>query len=207
VEVLGPGGQPVQARVSLSGPDEIPERQTSPDGKANLKLRPGNWRVLASAPELGVRSAEIVLKPGEGRRYVQIRLATAQLDVSAEAVALRGTIPFDLGKSSLKAESKMLLDEVADTLLARPDIVRVEVQGHTDPVGGIAENLTLSRERAAAVVAALVARGVPPERLTARGYGPTRPRSDNTTDAGRARNRRVEFVLETSDSQSPGGTP
>jgi outer membrane protein OmpA-like peptidoglycan-associated protein len=197
VEVLGPDGKPVVAKVSLSGPDEIPERETGPDGKASLKLRPGAWRVLASAPDLGVRSAEIDLKPGETARTVTIRLKTAQVDVSADAVALRGTIPFDTGKSTLKAESASLLDEVADTLLARPDLVKIEVQGHTDPVGGVEVNLTLSRERAVAVVEALVARGVAPERLVARGYGPTRPRATNESEEGRAQNRRVEFVVET----------
>lgn len=73
----------------------------------------------------------------------------------------------------------------------------MEVQGHTDSTGTAAYNLKLSQERADAVRDYLVNHGVPPDELTARGYGLTMPIADNKTAAGRAQNRRVVLqVLE-----------
>ena len=69
----------------------------------------------------------------------------------------------------------------------------IEVQGHTDALGDPVYNYDLSRRRAQSVVDALLDLGVPPELLMARGYGPSRPVSDNDTDEGRALNRRVDF--------------
>jgi outer membrane protein OmpA-like peptidoglycan-associated protein len=72
--------------------------------------------------------------------------------------------------------------------------LRVEVAGHTDNVGASEANQRLSQERAQAVMAALVARGVKADRLTAKGYGQTTPVADNRTEDGRTKNRRVELV-------------
>jgi outer membrane protein OmpA-like peptidoglycan-associated protein len=67
------------------------------------------------------------------------------------------------------------------------------VEGHTDNVGNAETNQTLSEQRAKAVAAALAARGVPADRLLARGFGANRPVGDNTTEAGRAANRRIAY--------------
>ena len=82
---------------------------------------------------------------------------------------------------------------IADALKADGELA-LEIQGHTDNVGAAAANLTLSRERAAAVKAALVKAGIDEGRLTTSGFGDTQPVADNSTDEGRARNRRVELV-------------
>jgi len=76
---------------------------------------------------------------------------------------------------------------------AHPEILKVQVQGHTDSRGRSAMNLALSQARAEAVVGALIRRGIAPPRLMARGYGPARPLATNTTRQGREKNRRVEF--------------
>ena len=76
----------------------------------------------------------------------------------------------------------------------------VEVGGHTDSQGDDASNLDLSNRRAAAVVTALGERGVPQWSMRAKGYGETRPIASNADEAGRARNRRIEFTrLETAE--------
>ncbi len=84
---------------------------------------------------------------------------------------------------------------MANTLLAIPEIVGVEVQGHSDSQGDLAYNQTLSQRRAESVRRALIDRGVAREQLTALGYGSQRPIADNSTVAGRSRNRRVEFEI------------
>jgi OOP family OmpA-OmpF porin len=107
-------------------------------------------------------------------------------------VALYGVL-FDFNKSTLQPASDAVLQQVAD-LLAKDKTLKVEVQGHTDNVGGDAYNQTLSEARARAVADWLTKRGVTAARLSARGYGKTKPVADNNNDEGRARNRRVEIA-------------
>jgi OOP family OmpA-OmpF porin len=73
--------------------------------------------------------------------------------------------------------------------------LRVEISGHTDNTGSLGLNLTLSADRAAAVKAYLVGKGVAAERIETRGAGPNEPVADNATKSGRSKNRRIEFKL------------
>jgi len=102
-------------------------------------------------------------------------------------------VNFDTGKSTITPESARTLDAAAAALKAAGDL-QVEVGGHTDNVGSPEANLRLSQERAKAVMAALVERGIKAGRLTAKGYGQTSPIADNRKEEGRALNRRVELV-------------
>jgi OOP family OmpA-OmpF porin len=102
-------------------------------------------------------------------------------------------VTFETGKATITPDSAKLLDDAAAALKAAADL-KVEVGGHTDAVGSAEANLKLSEERAQAVMAALVKRGVAASRLTAKGYGQTVPVADNRTEEGRARNRRVELT-------------
>jgi len=101
---------------------------------------------------------------------------------------------FDTGSARLRPESQEQLDNVAAILLAYPN-VRVKVGGYTDDVGGTEQNLRLSQSQANSVVAELVRKGVSPERLDAEGYGEQYPISDNSTEEGRAKNRRVSMRI------------
>ena len=102
-------------------------------------------------------------------------------------------ILFDTGKATIKPESEPEIDKVAEYMKANPT-ARFEVQGHTDSQGSDKVNDPLSQERAEAVVKALEAKGVDPFNLRAVGKGSHEPVADNSTDAGRAQNRRVEFI-------------
>lgn len=106
-------------------------------------------------------------------------------------LVLKG-VNFQTGRSSLTVKSYAVLDQVAASLVANPDI-RIEVAGYTDNTGSAAINTRLSRARAIAVRTYLARKGVAPSRMVARGYGPSRPVATNTTAAGRAENRRVEL--------------
>ena len=106
-------------------------------------------------------------------------------------VVLRG-VTFETGRSALKPDSYTILDIVAASLVANPDI-KIEIGGHTDATGASATNLRLSQARADAVRAYLASKGVAPERMVAKGYGASQPVAPNTTATGRAQNRRVEL--------------
>lgn len=104
-------------------------------------------------------------------------------------------IYFDTGKAVVKPESEPTLAQMAKFLQAN-GAARVFIVGHTDNQGALAHNEKLSRERAAAVVAALAAKhGVAAGRMTPAGVGPLAPVAANEAEAGRAKNRRVEMVL------------
>ena len=102
-------------------------------------------------------------------------------------------VNFDTNKSTIKPESAKALDDAAE-VLKTASTLSVAINGHTDNVGTPEANLKLSEERAKAVLAALVQRGIAADRLTAKGFGQTQPIADNRTEDGRAKNRRVELA-------------
>ncbi|MGE3191102.1 MAG: OmpA family protein, partial [Vicinamibacterales bacterium] len=111
---------------------------------------------------------------------------------SAGSVTLNDIL-FDSGKASLAPSSTARLAVVVELLSADTSLA-LEVQGHTDSTGTAEGNLALSRARADAVRAHLVAQGVDAARLTTAGFGDTQPVADNATEEGRAKNRRVVLV-------------
>jgi outer membrane protein OmpA-like peptidoglycan-associated protein len=120
--------------------------------------------------------------------------------VQKNQVVILQQVQFDTDQATIKPVSDGILDEVARVLTEHAELKKLEVQGHTDDRGGRQHNMKLSDARAAAVREALIQRGVDAARLTAKGYGPTRPIAPNTNDAGREKNRRVEFrILEKSE--------
>ena len=104
-------------------------------------------------------------------------------------------IYFDLGKATLQARSNRLLDQISNVIQQHPEIEKVIIEGHTDNVGEPARNQELSKQRADAVQAYLVQKGVKAERLETQGFGQERPLATNDTEEGRAANRRVDFLI------------
>ncbi|MDA8138200.1 MAG: OmpA family protein [Desulfobacteraceae bacterium] len=126
---------------------------------------------------------------------------TANADSLASSITSTGKaavygIYFDTGKSEIKPTSEPALGEIAK-LLKNDAKLKLYVVGHTDNVGAFDANIKLSQARAAAVVNALVKQhGIAAARLTPFGAGPTSPAAANTSDEGRAKNRRVELVAQ-----------
>jgi len=131
---------------------------------------------------------------------VSVRPAATPVDASvcqqlfADLFA-KGKIRFDTGSAGIDRDSLALLDRLVETASRCPS-TPIEVAGHTDAAGDDAANQTLSEKRAQAVVDYLVRAGLPSDRLTAVGYGSTRPVAANDTEDGRAQNRRIEFVVK-----------
>ena len=141
------------------------------------------------------RNIWAMVSPNAGGYDLNVADAGADLGVNlAKAchVALYGVL-FDFNKATLQPSSDGTLQTAAN-LMAADKTLKLEVQGHTDNVGNDVYNQTLSEARAKAVVTWLTQHGVGAERLTAKGYGKTKPVADNGSDDGRAKNRRVEIA-------------
>jgi OOP family OmpA-OmpF porin len=126
---------------------------------------------------------------GSAEDRLSLYLASAS---PGETTITLDRIEFDSDSAVLTADSDVQLDNIATILRAYPQ-AHVAVTGHTDSVGADAANVVLSRARANTVAAKLTADGVQPERVHAEGYGSQKPIADNSTEAGRAQNRRVEL--------------
>ncbi|MBX3248617.1 MAG: OmpA family protein [Myxococcales bacterium] len=139
-------------------------------------------------------------------------VAPQQVRIQAGRLEILDKIFFATNRDTIQQRSFQLLDNVARVLNAHPEITHVRVEGHSDDTGSAERNLDLSQRRAEAVVRHLVQRGqVAAERLSARGYGPSRPLTSNDTPAGRAENRRVEFRItdgaEAEDASTEADAP
>ncbi len=119
--------------------------------------------------------------------------AAIEKSIAETGKFVTNNILFETGKATLKPESMAEIQRVAEYMKANPS-ARFEVQGHTDNQGSDAVNDPLSQQRAEAVVKALEEQGVDPFNLRAVGKGSHEPVAENTTDEGRAKNRRVEFI-------------
>jgi OmpA-OmpF porin, OOP family len=102
-------------------------------------------------------------------------------------------INFDTNKSTLRADAQPIIAEINKLLVADPSL-KLSIEGHTDNTGAADHNRELATSRARTVLGALVGLGVDASRLDSKGFGPDKPIADNSTDEGRARNRRVELV-------------
>ncbi|HMN38105.1 MAG TPA: OmpA family protein [Hyphomicrobium sp.] len=168
----------VRTQLSLTGATD--SSQTAQDVRVALQhgLPPGY--TTADKIEV-VRKIEII---AEADRCQDLMRQTAA----------GGIINFDRAKADLTADSSDTLSALAEVANACPDF-RIEIEGHTDSEGTDERNQRLSDRRAQAVADFLVRAGVDRGRLTAIGYGASRPVADNNTAEGRARNRRIEFTV------------
>ena len=103
-------------------------------------------------------------------------------------------IQFETGEAVIHPASYPVLDRLA-TVAKKCSATDIEISGHTDSHGGLRTNMTLSKNRAQAVIHYLVKRGVPAQHLTAIAHGPTKPIANNATAVGMQKNRRVEFTI------------
>ncbi len=130
------------------------------------------------------------------------------LDLAAGEIKLQQPLNFLSKKAVLEDDARAVLDAVASVMVARPDLLTVEVQVHTDDVGDPDFNLRFSDARAQIIRLYLAEKGVAEGRLTAKGYGESQPLVEGTSDDARAANRRVQFViLDRAEKGAAGGAP
>jgi outer membrane protein OmpA-like peptidoglycan-associated protein len=116
------------------------------------------------------------------------------IPINNNAVFVLQNLFFDTDKFDLKSESTEELTQLVELMKMNPKM-EVMITGHTDNQGAVDYNVKLSENRAAAVVTYLVKAGIAPARLKSKGYGDSRPAAANDTEAGRAKNRRIELVI------------
>lgn len=133
--------------------------------------------------------------------------STATVDKEGR-VKIPGNIVFETDSAQLKeAESLPVLEQLKKFLDENPRVTKLRIEGHTDNKGTHEHNVELSGRRALAIKQWLVAHGVKPERLVAVGFAETRPIADNSTEEGRAQNRRTEFHFAELDGRPYLGRP
>lgn len=129
----------------------------------------------------------------------------AAVRVEGTQIVILQQVNFETAKARILPVSFSLLQQVADALAQHPEIARVAIDGHTDDRGIVASNMELSRARAVSVMRWLTEKGIDARRLEARGFGPKRPIADNKSEAGRAKNRRVEFQIRKRTEKGEAG--
>ena len=115
--------------------------------------------------------------------------------LTKDKIEILDKVYFDFNKATIKPVSFDILNQVANVLKGNSQLVRVRIEGHTDSKGNDAYNKKLSQSRAESVRNYLVAKGIDTNRLVPAGFGEEQPVATNTTNDGRAENRRVEFVI------------
>ena len=177
---------------------DVPCAPTAPmtlaDGSGAQKVGAGTFKTYVTAPGYATVVTPVMAEAG-GDQLVRIVLEPTRVKVTQNQILILEKVYFEVDKDIIKPESYKLLDEVAATIMAHPELGKIEVAGHTDSDGNDAYNLDLSQRRVNSVVTYLGARGLDTSRLVAIGYGETHPVATNKTKTGKAENRRVEFNI------------
>ena len=118
-----------------------------------------------------------------------------RVELKDDKIEIHEKVQFEYNSANILEVSHSLLNEVADVIKKTPRIKKIQVEGHASSDGADDYNLTLSDKRAKAVRAYLTTQGVGKDKLVAKGFGETKPIADNESEAGREKNRRVEFNI------------
>jgi outer membrane protein OmpA-like peptidoglycan-associated protein len=162
----------------------------------------GNYaRVVQSRPDedlivavnkKGLAFSSNYIRPASSGQVVKTRVEAVELEVGREYKL--NDIKFGTNSYTLDEVARNVIEEFILYLKDNPGL-KADIQGHTDNVGDDQDNLVLSRNRAKTVYDYVVSKGISPSRLSHHGYGENRPLADNSTEEGRARNRRTVFVI------------
>jgi OOP family OmpA-OmpF porin len=211
VETVGAAPVPVSLRVVDDDDADLTELASTsvcvvdanaPDRVAatgaRFALPPGDYVVRIEAAGHAPRERSLGLVAGtrvELELFARKNVERPTVKVTSRAIELGEPVRFGHRDAKLRADARPLLDAIVAALTEHREITRLAIEGHTDDRGGQASNLRLSRDRAEAVRRYLVEHGIEAGRLTAAGFGESRPLEPNLSDRSRARNRRVELRI------------
>lgn len=197
------GAPVVGAIASVSDENGANEKQFNTDSSGVVRvgdLTPGTWFAKIDATGyLTTRASLDIVVRQDAKATIHVRARPKDKDklvvVEKKEIKIKQQVLFETGKATILPASSALLQEVADVIIHSPQVGRIEIQGHTDNTGDKSFNLELSAARAAAVKAYLVKLGVDGGRLETKGFGDGKPVAANASEAGRQKNRRVQFML------------
>lgn len=181
----------------LFGPTDLLRPATTPVATKKIANKPvattpPKKQKLAKAtpkpmlPAIRVKPADLVTRPAAEETFEELK--------AGKAIVLNNVL-FEQSEYVLLKESYEELNKLLNTLKKYPSL-RIEITGHTDNMGDPRLNLALSENRAKVVASYLIRHGIDENRVEAKGYGSTRPVADNTVEAERTKNRRVEFIVK-----------
>jgi outer membrane protein OmpA-like peptidoglycan-associated protein len=189
--------EPILARIEVFdlSTDQIVSTTASSDvdGSYRVKL-PAKISYMVNLRATGYLSdmRRVTLSDSYTEEFYTLDVTLVKVKVGKKVVL--NNILFALGKAVLTPGSSAELNKLVTILQDSPQM-KIEISGHTDNTGSPVVNAKLSSDRAKAVVDYLVKKGIDIERLTYKGYGSDQPIADNSTAAGKAKNRRVEFKI------------
>lgn len=169
----------------------------------SAKLSTAQQQLAAQGQQLAVAQQERADAERRAQRAATdlARIASVKQEPRGMVITLSGSVLFASAKYNLLPQAQAKLSQVADVLTKQNKDARMVVQGYTDSQGSESFNLELSQHRAEAVRTYLVSHGIASDWVTAQGFGPANPVADNASPEGRADNRRVEIVVQPSESQ------
>jgi len=179
--------QEAQARAAAEAQQKAAEEQAAKDQAAAAKAEKEKQELRA-------------------RLLAQFNRVLPTTDTPRGLVVNMGDVLFDTGKADLRGEAREALAKLSGIVLNYPSL-HLTIEGHTDNTGSAEFNQTLSEKRADSVRDYLIGQGLPPDKLTAQGFGMANPVADNSTAAGRQKNRRVEIVVSGEVIGTQIGTP
>ena len=194
VKLIDAASKELRVQVDASGGFRI---EQLPPGVAQMTIEAEGYMSAVQPADVKVRqdnTADVLLRK---------RPKNASVTVGAKEITIKQQIQFALDSAVILPESFGLMTEIADAMVRNPRIRRIEIQGHTDSDGSPEHNRILSDDRANAVKTWLTSHGVAGDRLTAKGYGPTKPIAPNVTAGNKAKNRRVQFIISDQDAATP----
>jgi outer membrane protein OmpA-like peptidoglycan-associated protein len=183
--------EPIFFQSSNSG--KTVQRKTDAAGKFDLLLPKGDVYKIKYQGFLDEKEYSTIEVP-KGNGFGEATLTIKMENATEETFAL--DVHYETGKATIRPESYKVLDELLAAMQRNADY-RIELAGHTDSDGTAEANLQLSKDRAKAVRNYLIQKGIVADRIETAGYGETQPVADNSTEAGKAQNRRTEVrVIE-----------
>jgi outer membrane protein OmpA-like peptidoglycan-associated protein len=199
MEVRSREAEEMQKRALASAADADAARKLALEQQeqaaASRKQAEEQLAKAQAANAAALAAAEAARAADEQAKRLAVQLEEMKARKTERGMVLTlGDVLFDTGRSDLKPGALRTLEQLTAFLVENPDRTAI-IEGHTDSVGAAAFNQRLSEERAQAVQNALIERGIAPARLSAVGFGPTKPVVGNDTAAGRQQNRRVEVIL------------
>ena len=205
-EQAAQAAQAAAQQAQAAADQQAAQRAQAEAAAAEAEARAQKARAEQAAAEQAAQQASQQTEQMRERLKNQLNQVLQTTETARGLIVNMSDVLFDFNKYTLKSDAQVKLAKVSGILLAYPNL-KLQVEGYTDNIGTDEYNQKLSEQRADAVREFLVAQSVADANVTAQGYGKTNPIADNSSNSGRAQNRRVELVVSGSAIGIEGGAP